>query len=496
MNLTGKLKQAGFWQGIQVAAQIIGQFLYMAIMARLLTRSDFGIMAIAAGCIGLGMVFTEAGMGAALIQRKNVSSRHREAAFQGSLLLGFFIFWLFWFMAEPVARFFKEPTLVPVLRVSGAVIIMNSLSSISISLLQKHFHFKQTSLVTTGVTLIGYAVGICLAYLGYGIWSLIAAVGTTSVLSSTVFLYLSPVRLSFRFRRKEWKDLFAFSSGVVFLKLNNFVGGQGVHLVLGRLFIPAQLGVFERANQIRNMPGGYLGSVLDTVMFPAMSRIQDNKEKLFEMYRQSIGIVNTLLIPVAVFLIFYANEVILIVLGEKWTDAVLPLQIMLAVLPLSTSGRMADSVIRAKGLIYKNVRRKVLSNCILLTTVFAGGYYFGVSGAAAGITVSYLFNYIITLALVKRIFNKRASEIFMAPILEGLKLGAITLAVTLLLSATLSSLGMELLTEFVVVSATLIIAVAVIAFRRPVLLGSYLSQVIEQLLWKTADRKMTQIQTV
>lgn len=493
MNLTQKLKHAGLWQSLQTSVQVAAQFGYTAVMARLLSKADFGLMAIAASLIAFGIVFTEAGMGAALIQRKDVTSKHEHAAFQGSIAMGLIIFILLFLSARPLAMFFDQPALALMVKVVGVIIVLNAVSSISISLLQKKFQFKQTSLVITLTTLAGYGAGVYLGLHGWAVWSLISATALTAVLSTSVLLYLAPVKLSFAFHVKEWKELFAFSSGIILLKINNFAGGQGLNLMLGRIFPAAQLGVFERANQIKNLPGGYLGNVLDTIMFPAMTEIQDEKEKLFKVYQQALGIVNTLLIPIALFLILFAKEVVLLLLGPKWSDAVLPLQIMLIMLPFSTSGRMADSVIRARGLVYKNVKRKFLYNCVLFTSVFTGARYFGLPGAAAAVTFSCLFNYCIMLFLVQKIFDKRPVEIFLKPILAGVRLGAVTLGLTVLLMLSLHGWQGQPLAKFLLTAICVATIFAATAYKKPAMLGSYIQELLHR-LWKRKNIT-SQIQT-
>src|SRR5690554_5651274 len=111
---------------------------------------------------------------------------------------------------------------------------------------------------------------------------------------------------------------------------------------------------------------------------------------------------------------------------------------MFVVLPLSSSSRMADSVVRATGLIYRNVLRKFIYVIVLLTTVSFGAYSYGIIGAAIGVTFSYVFNYSIMLLLVKSIFNKSPKEIFMKPILSGLKLSLVVLAPIFLFTTILN----------------------------------------------------------
>lgn len=484
MSVTEKLKNAGLWQSLQVIVQTIAQFGYLAIMARLLSKSDFGLMAIAGSFIGFGILFSEAGMGASLIQRKKTTDKHNTAALQGSFILGTLVFLIFYFSAKPIASFFEQPILELIIKVAGATIILNSISSVSISLLQKKFQFRQTSLVIAASSVIGYGTGVFLGLNNWGVWSLVTASIASSLISAIALFLLAPVKVSFKLHLREWKELFSFGSGIILLKINNYLGNQGVNLILGRIFLPAQLGIFERSNQIKNLPGGYLGNILDTIMFPTMSEIQDDKEKLFRIYQHSLGIVNTLLIPLSFYLIFFSKEIVDILLGSQWQDAVVPLQIMLIVLPFASSSRMADSVIRAKGLVYKNVRRKFLFVTVLMVSVFTGGYYYGIPGAAIGVTFSYLFNYCIMLFLVKRIFEKSPGEIFIRPLIAGLKLSALVFALTIFITLIFNNWSNHSIIKFIITTILVALIIIIIALKKPSILGIYCNEFIETIFKK------------
>ena len=157
---------------------------------------------------------------------------------------------------------------------------------------------------------------------------------------------------------------------MILLKISNFFSGNGLNLVLGKILFPEQLGVYERISKIRNMPNKFLGFVLDNSLFPVMSEVQNSEKKLFNLYQRFLGMINSVYLPVATFLIFFSEEIVLILLGDKWIESILPLQIMFLVIPLSSSSRLADIVIRSKGLVYRNVRRKYIFIIFLLFNHF------------------------------------------------------------------------------------------------------------------------------
>ena len=153
------------------------------------------------------------------------------------------------------------------------------------------------------------------------------------------------------------------------------------------------LGVYERTSRVKEIPSEFLAQVLNQVMFPVMSEIQDEKERLIKIYKFGLGLSNSIMIPATVFLVFFSAEIVQILMGPNWPEAVLPLQIMFLILTFSNAGKTTDEVIKAKGLVYKNVTRKYIFTVIIIVLSGILGYLFGINGAAVGIVISHFINY-------------------------------------------------------------------------------------------------------
>jgi O-antigen/teichoic acid export membrane protein len=481
MTLFEKLRYSGTWQTIETVIMVLTQFLYLAVMARILNKADFGLMAIANSFVVIGNIFAESGMGAALIQKKDMTDKHVNAALQGNILLGIILLTLFFGLSSFIAGFFKLPDLENLIKVIAVSILISSVSSVPLGILLKEFRFREKALITTFSVLIAYSLGISLAIHGYGVWSLVYASLLQSILQIAGYLYFSRIRLIGRLCLQEWKELLPFGFGIVLLKISNYIENSGINLALGKIFNSGLLGVFERTFQLKTLPSQYLGNILDSIMFPAMSEIQDEKDNLFRIYQFSLGVVNTVLMPVALYLMFFSKEIVQILLGNNWSEAAVPLQIMFIVLPFSSSGRMADSVIRAKGMIYRNVVRKFLYVIVLLISTTYGAYKYGLKGAAAGVTLSYFFNYVIMLFLVRNIFGKSIREIFLSPVLSGLKLTSILLLFLVVATTLLNAWNNTNILYFLVLSLLIAIIVVGLLWKRPDFFGEYISGLLSRL---------------
>ncbi len=486
MSIFKKVHNAGIWQTIETIINVFAQFLYMAIMARILNKSDFGLMAIANSLIVSGYIFAQSGMGFALIQRKDITYKHINAALQGGGLVGIILFLIFFFLAPSIAIFFEQPELENIIKIIAINFLVVSISAVSLGILQKQFRFKEQSIVTILSVILSYSFGIFLGIRGFGVWSLVIASLLLSVLKAIGFFHFAKIKLAKGLFFREWRELFSFGFGIMLLQINNYMGKSGIMLVLGKIFNPTLLGVFERTFTIKTLPSSYIGNILDAIMFPAMSEIQDEHERLFKIFQHSLGIVNSLLMPIALYLFFFTGEIVLIILGENWSDAVRPLQIMFIVLPFSTSVRMADAVLRAKGLVYENAGRKFLYVLVLVLTTSFGAYYHGLIGAAFGVTISILFNYITMLLLVKKVFQKSINEIFLLPLWAGMKL-SVSLLVILIITTSIFNFWGTVNIEYYLLITLLLGMLTIILLRiKPAFFGKYLCSILERL--KSKDR--------
>ena len=393
MSLRDKIRQAGKWQSFSVLSLNVLKLLYFAIMTRLLLKEDYGLMAIINAIIGIANIFVQGGMGPALIQRKEINNKHINGALQTSLLLGLVLYAIFYIMAPFIASAYNDLRLDNLIKVASLNLILLALSNISINLLFKYYSFRNVAIVNITSNLIGYGTGVYLATNGHGVWSLVIATLITSLLSSITLIYLAPIKISFKFYYKEARELLGFGLGIVLLAFSSFLSRNGLNLVFGKFFTQDMLGIYERTSRVKEIPSEFLAQVLNQVMFPVMSEIQDEKERLIKIYKFGLGLSNSIMIPATVFLVFFSAEIVQILMGPNWPEAVLPLQIMFLILTFSNAGKTTDEVIKAKGLVYKNVTRKYIFTVIIIVLSGILGYLFGINGAAVGIVISHFINY-------------------------------------------------------------------------------------------------------
>ena len=171
-------------------------------------------------------------------------------------------------------------------------------------------------------------------------------------------------------------------------------------------------------------------------------------------------------------------------MGDNWSEAVIPLQIMFLILTFSNSGKMTDTVIRAQGLIYKNVTRKYIFTVIILILSGVLGYLYGINGAAIGIVISHFINYVMMIVLVKNVFKGSLREYFFNPFKEGLKLGSYLAILILAYKYFFNLWGKIDVTMFIAFVIGLLIMSAVLVKFKPSIFGQYLGTTIRNTLKK------------
>ena len=169
-------------------------------------------------------------------------------------------------------------------------------------------------------------------------------------------------------------------------------------------------------------------------------------------------------------------------MGPNWPEAVLPLQIMFLILTFSNAGKTTDEVIKAKGLVYKNVTRKYIFTAIILVLSGILGYFYGIIGAAIGIVISHFINYVMMIVLVKNVFKGSIGEYFYRPLAEGLKLGLYLGILIFAYKYVFNLLGKTNVTLFIVFTIGLIVLCVGLVKFKPSVYGQYLESTIKKML--------------
>jgi len=242
---------------------------------------------------------------------------------------------------------------------------------------------------------LGYgAVGIFLAYQGWGVWALVCASLSQAILFAILLVWAQPFPKSLGFDLEAIKDLLFFGGGFTLAKIGNYFATQGDNLTVGKTLGASALGIYGRAYQFMVMPAGLFGNALDRALFPAMAKVQNDKNRLGKAYLTGVGLIALIAIPLSFMIVLLAKEIVMILLGDKWLDVVLPFQILGASLLFRMSYKMSESLARATGAVYRRAWRQFVYAALVLTGSYVG-HFWGLPGVAIGVALALVVNFFL-----------------------------------------------------------------------------------------------------
>ncbi|MEE8603239.1 oligosaccharide flippase family protein [Euzebya tangerina] len=319
----GKQTLAGLkWVYIGTASGLILQILYTSVMNRLLTPVEFGLVASAQVVLRFGKYASELGLGPALVQRPTLSSGDIRAAVTSSTLLGLALAAGMAVCAPLLEVFFDSPDVVPVFRALSLTLLLNTMTIVPKSLLSRALRFKALALAELMSFVLGYlGLGLGFGYAGAGVWSLVAAaIGQLVIMVAAAYaLTRHPLRPSFAFGAVS--SLYTFGGKVSVITLMEYGLAVSPAAIVGRYSGIAPLGQFNRATLVVELPLVNFSHGLSKVLFPALSRIQDDRVKVREAYLSAMRTSGAVIVPVAVGAAVAAPELVELLLGPQWDVA-------------------------------------------------------------------------------------------------------------------------------------------------------------------------------
>jgi O-antigen/teichoic acid export membrane protein len=363
-----------WWNG---AAQFLVQalqFVTSIALARLLGPKEFGLMGMVMVFTGFASTFSDMGLGAALIQRKDLSESHINTVFWINLGMGVLLTGVFVIAAPLVAGFYKQPQLRLVTVITSLTFIPAALTIAQNALIDKSLNFRARFWIEATSALVAGVVAICMALNSFGVWSLAGQSLASAITRLTVTWCLSTWRPNWSFDPGAFKELFRFSRNLLANGVIGYWGRSVDRLVLGRFMGSVELGVYSFAFRAINLPLDLTTSVTNAVMFPAFSMIQENCVTLRQVYLRSTGMVALVTFPIMIGLAILAEPFVLLLYGDRWRASIGIIQIL-------AFSAMAQSVYNTAVWVFLSQGR---SNILFRLGVYAS--LVRAAGAAAGIS--------------------------------------------------------------------------------------------------------------
>ena len=393
-DLTQRTLSGLLWTGWGRIANAALQLGIVAILARLVAPADFGVVSAALIVIGFSAIVSQIGLGPAIVQRRDLEARHHDTAFTASVLLGLSLGAAVWVTAPLAAAAVGIPSAEPILRVLAWTFPIQGLGLVSEALLRRELAFRWLANRDVLTYAIGYgAVGVALALAGWGAWALVAGQLTQTGLRTAMLLVVHPPRRQSWGEWRAFRELMYFGGGFTIARIANYAALQGDKVVVGSTLGPAALGLYDRAYQFMAAPAHGIGLVLDSVLFPAMAKVQDDAARLGAAYRRGVALIALLVMPLSMLALVVAPEIVRVVLGAKWEAAITPFQILAVGMLFRTSYKMSDSLARSAGAIYRRAWRQILYAGLVILGASVGQAW-GLAGVACGVLGAVAINFV------------------------------------------------------------------------------------------------------
>ena len=471
------------WIGFGIVTQGLIRVGVLAIMARLVAPRDFGL-------IGIAFIFTnfaervgQIGVGAAFVQRSDVSDNDRKTAFFLSFLSGLGIALILTASAPYVARFFHEPEVVPILIALALGFVIDGLGVVSDSLLQRELKFREIVRVETFSLVVGIAVvGVVLGFLGWGVWALVYSNLAFRFLRSGLLLISYPVSMRGTISVQSARRLLSTGVGFSLGRVLNFLSLQGDNFVVGRVLGAEVLGMYTRAYQAMTLPAMYVGQAFDRVLFPALAQKQENLEALKRGLLGTLEIATLVALPVSVGMHLLSDELVLVLFGERWRAIIPVLSILSLGVFFRTTYKCSDVLIRSQGRVYNYAAGQAWYTLVIVIGSFVGARLYGVTGVAYAVVIGVAVNYFVMTRLASSLVRASWREI-LGSHLHGIWVSAWMWGV---LSMTLPLMrGVVTAPLYVLLAAGLIgsfTALLALAVARPIVGSSLIYEVLKQRL--------------
>ncbi len=444
----------------QVGSQAIN-FTVTLVLTRLLPPSSFGLIAMAGVVTGFFSIFPGLGLGAALEQKTDADERHYTSIFWVNLFVSGALGILVALAGPVAARSFTEPELTPILAALGLQFPIMALGAIHRVHLRRALRFDVLSRVDLLAALLGGVVGVAMAFLGFGVWSIVARSLVSGALSSAFAHVARPYRPGLFLDRAAVRECAGFGLNMLGWELAAYAFRNADNLLIGKFLGAVALGLYSRAYTFMLMPLLAVVRVVSNVLFPALSQIQDDLERMRAIFLRVAGVVALLSFPIALGFAVVAEPFVHAVLGSRWAPAIPLFQILCPTGIWDAMSAICAPIYRASGRPDLHLR-VMLFGCALSIAAFVVGLRWGIEGVAIGYAASSAVGAAQTVHYAAKLVRLRWRDLLAQ--LAGVLLAALgaSAAATMALHAMKGSVGslaqlVATVAVFVTVYAALVI---------------------------------------
>jgi O-antigen/teichoic acid export membrane protein len=383
-DLKEKTIRGGFARLLAQAANFILRLGSLMVLARLLTPKDFGLVGMVTAFTGVLILFRDFGLSSAAIQRSTVTQEQLSTLFWINLLVGVVLAVLSVALAPLIAAFYHEPRLIGITDVLALGFLFNAAGVQHSALLQREMRFTALAVINTIGLIIGTAIAIEGARAGSGYWALVLMTVTMPLVSTLGFWLAAAWIPGAPRRRSGIRSMIKFGGTVTLNGLVAYVATNCDKILLGRFWGVDALGMYGRAYQLVNIPTDNLNQAAGEVAFSALSRIQDDPQRLKNYFLKGYSLVLALTLPITVACALFASDITLVLLGPKWSATAPILRLLAPTILVFAVANPLFWLLSSVGLVKRSLKMS-----FVIAPVMVGSYLIGLPYGPRGVAFAY-----------------------------------------------------------------------------------------------------------
>ena len=434
VSLKDKTLKGVSWSLIDNVANKGISFLVGLVLARLLSPEEYGLIGIVMVFISVFDSIVDSGFSNALIRKHNADDTDFNTVFWSNMALSIVLCAILFFCASPIAHFFKMEQLKSLTEVMSSIIIINAFAIIQRTILVKRIDFKTQTKISVIASVSSGVVGIGMALVGCGVWSLVGQQISRQVLN-TVFLWVFNKwypKLVFSWNR--FRELFSFGWKILATGLINTIWKEVYQVVIGKFYSPATLGQYTRAHQFGSIFSTNITAVIQRVSYPVLSSIQDDKSRLKSAYQRIIKLAMFVTFILMLGLAGISRNFVYVLVGSKWLACVPMLQIICFDLMLHPLHAINLNMLQVQGrsdlFLILEIIKKTIAIGPLLLGIFVGIYWMLLGGVFTGF-IAYFLNAFFSGKFINYGISEQIKDV-MPSFIVGLLSGGVMFAIGLI----------------------------------------------------------------
>lgn len=403
-SLKQQAKRGLYWSAAGNVANQGMRFVFGIILARLLAPSDYGVIGMLTVFICVVQVFIDCGFSQALLVKQDRTQTDFSTEFYFNIAVGVVGYALLFIASPFIANFYNMPILSPILKVTGLGVIINSLCVVQSAQFAIRLDFKTPAKIGVVTNLTSGIVGIVLAYFGWGIWALVLQQVGGGLLGAILLWIFAKWRPTREFSKESFNYLWGYGSKILGASLIQQVYDNLYPLVIGKFYSSQQLGLYSRAQGFASLPSTNLSSILGSVTFPILSKLNNDVPRLISSYRRMIKTIAFIVFPLMIGLAALSSPLVKVLLNEQWYDCIIYLQLLCIALIWQPLSATQLSVIKVLGRSDIILKLEVLKRGVGVISIFAA-IPFGVKGMCIGYDLFYVYCFVLNTYYNSKILN-------------------------------------------------------------------------------------------